>query len=70
MVQLREGGLDYDVYMHYHGHNAYPAGFLYTYNTLLSLTSGHIASFQILWALLEILTVRAVCMYIYVYIYI
>ncbi|KAM9963543.1 hypothetical protein ACTFIW_006776 [Dictyostelium discoideum] len=46
---------DYNNYMHYHGPNTYPAGFLYLY-TLLYYISNHGQSlqiFQLIWAFLE-----------------
>jgi hypothetical protein len=52
--QFREGRLDYDFYMHFHGHNAYPAAFMYTYTALLSLTRGDIRCFQLVWAAIEV----------------
>jgi hypothetical protein len=57
--QLREGRLDYASYMHYHGHNAYPAAFLYTYTSLLALTGGNIRAFQVVWAVVEVVSLRA-----------
>ena len=58
--QFREGRLDYDSYMHYHGHNAYPAAFLYTYTSLLSLTGGSLRAFQLGWAAVEVASLRAI----------
>ena len=58
--QWREGRLDYEYYMHYHGHNAYPAAFLYTYTALEAATGGSIRGFQVLWALVEVASLRAI----------
>ena len=58
--QFREGRLDYDSYMHYHGHNAYPAAFLYTYTSLLALTGGSLRAFQLIWAAVEVASLRAI----------
>ena len=58
--QWREGRLDYEYYMHYHGHNAYPAAFLYTYTALETATGGSIRGFQVLWALVEVASLRAI----------
>ena len=52
--------MDYADYLHYHGDNAYPAAFLYLYTALFRSTGGGIKAFQLVWAVVEALSLRAI----------
>jgi len=58
--QFLQGRLDFSSYMHFHGHNAYPAAFLYLYTSLYYMSGGSLRVFQLVWAIMEVASLRSI----------